>query len=1552
MNPTNLTLALGGADEDELIAQWKFPSLNIDKIEIRKYHRAFNGRTVFDGIEYVDVWQAWNRELTGNYWFQYIYPQPDTSNAREVWYQLQIWPAEGVKWTATEAQAELEPSIVLPAWEAKKASFEDAVSAANDLASTGTSNRTAAQNAERSARTYESAGDYDSAKKKWLEAEESWNLCETAETDCANWCGKAAEYADELGYSTADYWRERQTVHDERAAYAKGYVNPSETDGYGADWAAHKAGADEEARLRAGRKGAACKAEEAAVEAHKNAVTAADKGSYAKAVVYELEAAEKWRQAASKWTDAASTLDELDPTRALWEGYAYKDAEKPNDNNAYFHEQHAAAYQELVDEANEIQAEKLQRPDTPSASFDLRDSGMVVIDMELTAKWATEVRVYRTNYGTSDWALVHTFTRTLPANGNENTWRAQWGDSTTYRGHGYRYYLVSATEKGRTSVRTEFYGPFIPRPSRPTELKAVLNGPDSVDVSWAYDGDACTVESFSVEESTFVTADGKNAWQANAADEIHSSSTESGAQRHYTVSGLEQGVKHYFRVRAQNDEGYSAYATVPNSESTLTVAVMVPAEPKVALSAPTNLRCTEIATGTVKVTWNDAKVSDSENVSLREGEKYVIQHTSNQLAFTNNIASEIDETDYVPTDRAHLYYSFANLELGVKHFFRLQKVGADDAMVWATTPESDASRWNENRCYVALAAASATLTPPTNLTATVLSDGSVRLQWTDSQSADDSYDIWHTTNSLAFANNAMGDISQDSFSEFTTSTTHRYTVTGIDSGSTLYAKVRKRNGDAVSSFTSVASAKVNGSDFCKPTGLYAEILDEATGTIIIGWSDENDEGATWDIEHHDKPGTWDLNQQGNIDRYSNLTYDDVNPTSVYPFFHYTVDNEHENIAFGKKHSFRIFKTVNGTTKLGLALVGGEATINANVTRVYLPPESSGSIGVPTGLTATQAATDGGVKLQWTATLGEGQSFEIQYTTSESAFADNAMGEITSIDYDGGSGNIYTITGVEQSATVYARIRIIQDDLCGAWSDSASAAVPPDRETMEDLSAPSCAKNAASYAIGDDVVLSWQHASAEGSEQSGYKLVYSVNGADNTYVTGTTDSAYVLDTDDFEDGTLIRWQVRTSGVYEGLWSPWSEVQAFRLYDRPSVQIALSQPSGSVTPSYPLESFPLTLSLGLANTLSSANSVIAWWAEIVASEGYETTGYDGETAYVAEGEPVWSGSIQKGDAGFSKAGWSVQVDIGSASFADGQTYIARGWALTTQGMRSEAVESAFPVAWDSDKPMPVGNAIFSIADLTCVITPACPPDGWGEELPTGDTGGTDVNDVATDEEVAAAAGLGLLSGGYNIMVDPGYGLEDQTLMPWSGDLRENTVLAVYRVNKDGSTELIADNMPNDGQTSCVDPHPTFGTCAYRIAATDTTTGVQGWADLSIATPCKSTIIQWGGNMVSLPFNVQEDDSGETDTVGRAFMGRRWEVAYSGPARKQSLRISADVVKKDAETVALLRRLKLAGGTCYVRTASGLGFNAIINSFSIGRSNDSVKVPVSIEFWRVEG
>lgn len=526
-----------------------------------------------------------------------------------------------------------------------------------------------------------------------------------------------------------------------------------------------------------------------------------------------------------------------------------------------------------------------------------------------------------------------------------------------------------------------------------------------------------------------------------------------------------------------------------------------------------------------------------------------------------------------------------------------------------------------------------------------------------------------------------------------------------------------------------------------PTGLKCMLAENAPGNVILEWTDTLERDAKYEIDHTHNPMAYEQNAKGDI---STDTWDDSEDIDKSAKRVFTVTG----LELGRTYWFRVRKVAkDGSSRPALA-ASGDTYADVNVCRIDVPPASETKLTPrPSNLTCEVMSYDGAIKVKWSGRASGDERFVIERSSNASAYADNAVNDITSEDYEnppsGATEFEYTLTGLETGRTWHIRVRKAAESGFTEWatlSDThpegvtpsetpnvVSVLLPPSQEELDKLSAPTASTPAMAYQVGDSVIMSWVHNSDGSTAQTAYQVEVTVAPPESavsvTTIDGTTDNAITYDTSQLGDGTSVSWRVRTQGAYEGFWSPWSQTRTFSVFAQPSTTVSVADGHGSaVNPDGTVSALPLSLTVGA--TTATGNPLVEVRLSIVSVSAHGTMSDDGEEMQVAAGEEVWYKYVQASE--FSEGTAVVTVAAGDAVLDTGYSYTVRAIAYTQMGLSAHAPESTFSIDWGSDMAAPSGSAQYDPDDYACRIFPACwiaDPDGQDEpfevlEPPEGD------------------------------------------------------------------------------------------------------------------------------------------------------------------------------------------------------------------------------------------
>lgn len=576
-----------------------------------------------------------------------------------------------------------------------------------------------------------------------------------------------------------------------------------------------------------------------------------------------------------------------------------------------------------------------------------------------------------------------------------------------------------------------------------------------------------------------------------------------------------------------------------------------------------------------------------------------------------------------------------------------------------------------------------------------------------------------------------------------------------------------------------------------------------------------------------------------------------------------------------------------------------------------------------GITNCQALSMTSVRLDWPVARAA-KGYEVEYT-QDSSYFDASTGNVSSQQT---AVNRMIITGLESGVTWFFRVRAINNQGNSEWSGVASLVLG------KKPGIPTTWSNTTTAIVGEDVVLSWVHNTADGSSQVAASLELTINGntqlleIQNTASEEDKDkiSSYRIPTSQYTIGTTILWRVCTKGI-TGEFGDWSVQRTVKVHARPTLQLIASYLHEWYWDTFNFEKDNIFTAQGVIGEATvvikqlplyicaiagpSTQTPLSYSLEIRSEQYYETSDEFGEDKAILAGEVIYSKNFDTSEKLYTS------LSAGDLSLVNGMTYTITCIVSMNSGLTAEATYR-FTIDWETNDWYPNAEFGYNENNHTMQIIPYC-----------------------LDEDDA---------------------------------LVEDVLLSVYRKDFNGEFTEIAKGLENTRYTAVVDPHPNFGGVRYRIVTTQITTGAVHFYDMPpIYIEDPTVIIQWDekwipyeneydaegelveppwtGSLLKLPYNIKISDNFEPDSVIERYIGRRRGVSYYGTQRDHTSSWSVDIDKEDVETLYAIRRLAEWGGDVYVREPSGTGYWANIK-VSYTREYSNLTIPVSFSITRVDG
>ena len=447
--------------------------------------------------------------------------------------------------------------------------------------------------------------------------------------------------------------------------------------------------------------------------------------------------------------------------------------------------------------------------------------------------------------------------------------------------------------------------------------------------------------------------------------------------------------------------------------------------------------------------------------------------------------------------------------------------------------------------------------------------------------------------------------------------------------------------------------------------------------------------------------------------------------------------------------------------------------------------------------------------------------------------------------------------------------------------------------------PTIATLPAYVALGSEFDMQWTYNNADGSVQSAYEVQASIDGgAWATVASGNTSASSIAYT--AASGATVAFRVRTKGAVAA-WSEWGTSETVGIDPPLTVTLTIGD----------------TSTLPLSIEFSADAEVRLWHLLVTCAETHSTVGEDGNDETVPAGSLAFEAILQVGDDGFDPRSVQTSLDLSNAELVTGCTYNAVLSAISSHGLTDDDSKQ-FTASWDGNAPEPSATIPPVGDDLEAHIFPACY---------------TDVETGEIDEDG-----------------NPIY------------ELAAGVTLDVYRLDADGTPLLVAENLPNDGAVEVVDPHPNFGECWYRIAAT-AQDGSRGFVDEGVYVDCEFVVLQFDDGLrsytdefdalgyIELPYNIEIGEGYKPDAELAEFIGNDDPTLYVGTQLGRTVSTSGVVLTSDDDDV--IRRFRWLAGSrvqAYYRDPSGLGFWAwVVPSLKWNRREP---IEVSLSISRVTG
>ncbi|MDQ3928487.1 MAG: fibronectin type III domain-containing protein, partial [Chloroflexota bacterium] len=331
---------------------------------------------------------------------------------------------------------------------------------------------------------------------------------------------------------------------------------------------------------------------------------------------------------------------------------------------------------------------------------------------------------------------------------------------------GTYYYRVKATNSGGDSAYSNVASTAT-LPAAPTGLTATAVSSSRVDLSWT--DNASNEDSYTVERSL----DGTTGWTVLTG-------TLAANTNSYADTSVNPATKYYYRVKASNAGGDSAYS---NTASTTT--------PDVAPAAPSGLTATAVSSSRIDLRWTDNSTNE---------DSFVLERS------TASSFGTIDKTVTLAANTTS--YADSTVAASTTYYYRVKATNAAGSSGYSNTASATTP-----------AATPTAPAAPSGLTATAASSSKIDLSWTDNASNEDSYTVERSLDGSTGWTVLTGTLAAN---------TNSYADTSVSPATKYYYRVKASNSGGDSAYSSTASATTTSALPAAPSNLTAQVA--GTGT--------------------------------------------------------------------------------------------------------------------------------------------------------------------------------------------------------------------------------------------------------------------------------------------------------------------------------------------------------------------------------------------------------------------------------------------------------------------------------------------------------------------------------------------------------------------------------------------------------------------------------------------------------------------------------------------------------------------------------------------------
>lgn len=292
-----------------------------------------------------------------------------------------------------------------------------------------------------------------------------------------------------------------------------------------------------------------------------------------------------------------------------------------------------------------------------------------------------------------------------------------------------------------------------PTIAAPSNFSGSATSSSDINLTWNYPSGVET--GFTIERAT------NSGFTSNFA----TTSVSSGL-RSKVITNLQPSTQYYFRIKALTSQGNSSWV---NSSPITTQALVI------TVNAPTNLTSTVLSSSSIRINWTDNATNET---------AYIVERAQSSTCSTATYSA------LSPNLNANAnFFTDMNLQASTAYCYRVKAISGSTNSSYATLTAPATTQ-----------AVAVTVNAPTNLTSTVLSSSSIRIDWNDNAINESAYTVERAQSTTC---------SSASYSVITSTLaldTKTFTDTSLAPSTSYCYRVKATLGSNASSYATLSSA--------------------------------------------------------------------------------------------------------------------------------------------------------------------------------------------------------------------------------------------------------------------------------------------------------------------------------------------------------------------------------------------------------------------------------------------------------------------------------------------------------------------------------------------------------------------------------------------------------------------------------------------------------------------------------------------------------------------------------------------------------------------------